>query len=122
MSGLIIAADAGHSGVVECLLEHRADVNFLWVRATPAAPHASAHPHGTVAILHCPTHVLYAPKDENKRQMAEHAGEFVDGAALRATNGLLTGHTGGWSSFRPYTPHLGIHAYCLFANTPLASL
>lgn len=34
MSGLIIAADAGHSGVVECLLEHRADVNFLWSMQT----------------------------------------------------------------------------------------
>lgn len=34
MTGLIIAADAGHSEVVECLLEHRADVNYLWSMQT----------------------------------------------------------------------------------------
>jgi hypothetical protein len=40
MTGLIIAADAGHSEVVECLLEHRADVNYLWVRSPPDTHHA----------------------------------------------------------------------------------
>lgn len=74
MSGLIIAADAGHSGVVECLLEHRADVNFLWVRATPAAPDASAHHRHTVAIPHCTTRLFNHPAGRNNGRMGGACG------------------------------------------------